>query len=107
MTASVIIPCKNRARTIADAILSALAQKVRAPYSFNVIVVDDNSIVGGSVQFSMNIDSLSDDDSSLLAKFVEDIVDTLTGDKPIGAAGTEAPDYYHQGEITWKNRRNQ
>lgn len=66
-----------------------------------------DSIVGGSVQFSMNIDSLSDDDSSLLAKFVEDIVDTLTGDKPIGAAGTEAPNYYHQGEITWKNRRNQ
>lgn len=46
VTASVIIPCKNRARTIADAIHSALAQKVRAPYSFNVIVVDDNSIDG-------------------------------------------------------------
>ena len=46
MTASVIIPCKNRARTIADAIRSALAQKVRAPYSFNVIVVDDNSTDG-------------------------------------------------------------
>ena len=43
VTASVIIPCKNRARTIADAIRSALNQKVRAPYSFNVIVVDDNS----------------------------------------------------------------
>ena len=40
-------------------------------------------------------------------ELVEDIVDTLTGDKPIGAAGTEAPNYYHQGEITWKNRRNQ
>ena len=46
VTASVIIPCKNRARTIADAIHSALAQKVRAPYSFNVIVVDDNSTDG-------------------------------------------------------------
>ena len=46
VTASVIIPCKNRARTIADAIRSALAQKVRAPYSFNVIVVDDNSTDG-------------------------------------------------------------
>ena len=46
VTASVIIPCKNRARTIADAIRSALNQKVRAPYSFNVIVVDDNSIDG-------------------------------------------------------------
>ena len=48
VTASVIIPCKNRARTIADAIHSALAQKVRAPYSFNVIVVDDNSTDGTS-----------------------------------------------------------
>ena len=31
VTASVIIPCKNRARTIGDAIRSALAQQVRAP----------------------------------------------------------------------------
>ncbi len=46
VTASVIIPCKNRARTIADAIRSALNQHVRAPYSFNVIVVDDNSTDG-------------------------------------------------------------
>ena len=46
VTASVIIPCKNRARTISDAILSALNQKVREGYSFNVIVVDDNSTDG-------------------------------------------------------------
>ena len=46
VTASVIIPCKNRARTIADAVRSALAQKVRDGYSFNVIVVDDNSTDG-------------------------------------------------------------
>ncbi len=46
VTASVIIPCKNRARTIADAVHSALAQKVRDGYSFNVIVVDDNSTDG-------------------------------------------------------------
>ncbi len=46
VTASVIIPCKNRARTIADAVHSALAQRVRSPYSFNVIVVDDNSTDG-------------------------------------------------------------
>ena len=46
VTASVIIPCKNRARTIADAIHSALRQKVRPGYSFNVIVVDDNSTDG-------------------------------------------------------------
>ena len=46
VTASVIIPCKNRAKTIADAIHSALSQKVRPGYSFNVIVVDDNSTDG-------------------------------------------------------------
>jgi hypothetical protein len=46
VTASVIIPCKNRARTIADAVNSALNQKVRDGYSFNVIVVDDNSTDG-------------------------------------------------------------
>lgn len=46
VTASVIIPCKNRARTIADAIHSALSQKVREGYSFNVIAVDDNSTDG-------------------------------------------------------------
>ena len=67
--------------------------------------VDD--IVGGSVEFSMNIDAISGDDTSLLVKFIQDIKDTLTGDKPISAAGTEAPDYYQGGEVTWKNRRNQ
>ena len=46
VTASVIIPCRNRVRTIADAIRSALSQRVRAPYSYNVIVVDDNSVDG-------------------------------------------------------------
>jgi len=46
VTASVIIPCKNRARTIGDAIRSALSQEVRAPYSMNVLVVDDNSTDG-------------------------------------------------------------
>ncbi|MDY2627810.1 MAG: hypothetical protein SOW08_05760 [Lachnospiraceae bacterium] len=66
-----------------------------------------DSIVGGSVEFSMNIDSTLDDDTSLLSKFVKDVADTLTGNKPIGAAGTDAPNYYNGGEITWKNRRNQ
>ena len=42
--ASVIIPCRNRAKTIGDAISSALSQK--APFKFNVIVVDDNSTDG-------------------------------------------------------------
>lgn len=41
--ASVVIPCKNRVRTIGDAIASALNQKVDPKYKYNVIVVDDNS----------------------------------------------------------------
>ena len=55
----------------------------------------------------MRIDADTDDDTSLLMKFIRDIKDALTGDKPISAAGTEAPDYYYNGELTWKNRRNQ
>lgn len=42
--ASVVIPCKNRARTIGDAIKSALNQKTS--FKYNVIVVDDNSTDG-------------------------------------------------------------
>lgn len=42
--ASVVIPCKNRVRTIGDAIRSALSQETDFPY--NVIVVDDNSTDG-------------------------------------------------------------
>ena len=47
--ASVVIPCKNRVRTIGDAIRSALSQKVDPKYKYNVIVVDDNS-EDGSVE---------------------------------------------------------
>lgn len=42
--ASVIIPCRNRVRTIGDAITSALNQKTS--FKYNVIVVDDNSTDG-------------------------------------------------------------
>ncbi len=59
VTASVIIPCKNRARTIADAVHSALSQKVREGYSFNVIVVDDNS-TDGTAEILNNLKALND-----------------------------------------------
>ena len=67
-----------------------------------------DSIIGGSVQFSMHIDSDMDDNTSLVWKFVKDIKDTLTGDKPINAAGNDAPNdsYYSDRDITWENRRN-
>lgn len=42
--ASVIIPVRNRARTIDDAIRSALTQETRFP--FNIIVVDNHSTDG-------------------------------------------------------------
>lgn len=42
--ASVVIPCRNRVKTIADAIASALNQKTS--FKYNVIVVDDNSTDG-------------------------------------------------------------
>ena len=67
-----------------------------------------DSIIGGSVEFSMKIDADYKDETSLLAKFVQDIKDTLTGNKPIKASGNDAPNnsYYTDKEITWKNRRN-
>ena len=42
--ASVVIPCRNRVRTIGDAIASALGQNT--DFKYNVIVVDDNSTDG-------------------------------------------------------------
>ena len=67
-----------------------------------------DSIIGGSVQFSMRIDADYDDDTSLVWKFITDIKDTLTNNKPIDAAGNEAPNdsYYSDREITWATRRN-
>ncbi len=44
VTASVIIPVKNRVKTIADAINSALNQKTQ--FEFNIIVVDNHSSDG-------------------------------------------------------------
>ena len=67
-----------------------------------------DKIIGGSVEFSMHIDADYDDDTSLLWKFITDIKDTLTGNKPISAAGNDVPNdaYYTDQEITWENRRN-
>lgn len=67
-----------------------------------------DSIIGGSVELSMHIDTDFDDHTSLLWKFVQDIKDTLSGDKPINAAGNEAPNdsYYTDKKVTWKTRRN-
>lgn len=42
--ASVVIPCRNRVRTIGDALCSALSQETS--FDYNVIVVDDNSTDG-------------------------------------------------------------
>lgn len=67
--------------------------------------VDD--IVGGEVEFAMDFDSDGAEDTNLLTKFVRDIGDTLTGTDPIGASGTDAPDYYQNNTVTWDNRRNQ
>jgi glycosyltransferase involved in cell wall biosynthesis len=44
VAASVIIPVRNRVKTVADAVQSALKQK--ADFSFNVIVVDNHSTDG-------------------------------------------------------------
>lgn len=67
-----------------------------------------DAIIGGSVQFSMSIDADYDDHTSLLWKYVKDIKDTLVQDKPISAAGNEAPNgsYYPDHKITWDTRRN-
>ena len=65
-----------------------------------------DGIVGGSVEFSMHIDADNDDETNLLWKFVKDVFDTLRNDKPISAAGTEAPDYYKSHDVNWYNRRN-
>lgn len=42
--ASVIIPCRNRVKTVGDALESALNQKTS--FKYNVIIVDDNSTDG-------------------------------------------------------------
>ena len=50
VTASVIIPVRNRVKTVADAVRSALAQK--CPFPFNVIVIDNLSDDGTTAAVS-------------------------------------------------------
>lgn len=52
--ASVVIPCKNRVRTIEDAITSALSQKTT--FKYNVFVVDDNSDDGTVDKIKKHLD---------------------------------------------------
>jgi len=66
-----------------------------------------DAIIGGSVQFSMDIQAAEKEETTLLQKWIMDIIDTLRGTDPIAAAGTESPDYYLYKDITWDNRRNQ
>lgn len=67
-----------------------------------------DGIVGGSVEFAMDIKADDSEETSLLQKFVRDIRDTLSGSKPISASGNESPDAYGAwGEgLTWDTRLN-
>lgn len=65
-----------------------------------------DKIVGGSVELSMKVASTGEDDTTLLQKYIRDIIDTLTGNKPINAAGVDAPNINYSN-VTWDTRRNQ
>ncbi len=67
-----------------------------------------DSIVGGNLQFNMDIESDAvEEETTLTRKFLDDIRAAVTGEDPIEAAGTDAPEYYLNNKITWRNRRNQ
>ena len=66
-----------------------------------------DAIVGGAVEFTMKIAASNDIDTTLLQKYIQDIKDTLTGDKPINPAGTVSPDFQKYENVTWYTRRNQ
>ncbi len=65
-----------------------------------------DNIVGGSVEFVMKIAASSEEEKSLLQMYIEDLIDTITGDKPINPAGTESPDFQSYDNVTWETRRN-
>ncbi len=66
-----------------------------------------DAIVGGSVEFEMRISAYNEDDTTLLQKYIQDIRDTLSGNKPISAAGTDNPDFSWYEDVNWYTRRNQ
>ena len=56
----------------------------------------------------MDINADNEDNTSLFVKFVQDIIDTITGNRPIyGSSDSNVPNYYLENDITWDNRRNQ
>ncbi len=65
-----------------------------------------DAIVGGAVEFTMKITASNEIETTLLQKYIQDIKDTLTGNKPINPAGTVAPDFQRYENVTWETRRN-
>lgn len=65
-----------------------------------------DDIVGGSVEFSMNIDAEDRTDLTLWQMFVQDLRSWLKGDQNINPSGVDAPDYYDAKSINWENRLN-
>lgn len=65
-----------------------------------------DAIVGGSIEFAMNIRATASDDTTLFQKWIQDLMDTLRGNRPISPAGVDAPDYSNSN-VTWETRRNQ
>jgi hypothetical protein len=65
-----------------------------------------DKIVGGSVEFTMKFTSTQEEQTSLLQKYVRDIIDTIRGDDPINPAGTDAPEFTYRN-VNWYTRRNQ
>ncbi|MBQ6755912.1 MAG: hypothetical protein IJP43_03040 [Oscillospiraceae bacterium] len=67
-----------------------------------------DKIVGGGIQFSMDISAANDENEPLITYYLQDIVDSLvTGDKPINPAGTDSPDFDEYSNVTWQTRHNQ
>lgn len=65
-------------------------------------------IVGGGIQFRMDISADNDDWEPLIVYYLQDIVDSLvTGEKPINPAGVVSPNFDAYENVTWATRHNQ